>query len=198
FTPFRDEGRDGYDTVEWAAAQPWCSGRVGVYGPSYLGVTTLLAARGRPPSLRCAVPIGTADDSFNDWVYRGGAFNLEFAAGWARGIAALNAERLDAALRQQFVQDLRRGQAGPFACPLAQSPGPSVPGAAPWWSDWLAHDRRDDYWLEMSPARDYTEYNVPMLHIGGWWDLFVAGAPRDHHGERAPRQNAPPPSTARA
>jgi putative CocE/NonD family hydrolase len=64
-------------------------------------------------------------------------------------------------------------------------PGLSVPGAAPWWHEWLTHDRRDEYWLTMSPARDYTEYEVPMLHIGGWWDLFAAGTVRNYQGLRA-------------
>src|SRR5262249_52012372 len=110
FTPFQDEGRDGYDTVEWAAAQPWCDGKTGVYGPSYMGATTLLAARERPPSLRCAVPFVAADDFYDDWVYRGGAFQHGFAAGWARGVAAVNVQRLDAGLREQFVQDIRKAE----------------------------------------------------------------------------------------
>jgi putative CocE/NonD family hydrolase len=56
---------------------------------------------------------------------------------------------------------------------------------AAWWQDWLAHDRRDEYWTAMSPARDYTEYEVPMLHVGGWWDLFAAGTVRNYQGLRA-------------
>ena len=67
FEPFHDDAEDGYDTVEWAASQPWCDGNVGIYGPSYVGATTLLAARERPPSLRCAIPIITADDYYDGW-----------------------------------------------------------------------------------------------------------------------------------
>lgn len=185
FTPFVDEGRDGYDTVEWVAAQPWCDGRVGVYGPSYLGVTTLLAARERPPSLRCALPIVTADDYFNDWVYRGGAFQLDFAGGWAQGVAAVSAQRLAAGPpARRRGRDPAAGR-GRHVRPLTALAGVSDHEIAPWWSEWLKHDRRDDYWVAMSPARDYAEYTVPMFHLGGWWDLFAAGTVRNYQGMRA-------------
>ena len=185
FTPFRDEGPDGFDTVEWAAAQSWCNGNVGIFGPSYLGATTILAARERPPSLRCAIPFVTADDYFNDWVYRGGAFQLGFAAGWARGVAAVAAQRLGGTTLAAFIGDVQRAGTGTSSRPLAQAPGVSVPEVAPWWADWLEHDRRDDYWEALSPARNYAEYDVPMLHIGGWWDLFAAGTLRNYQGLRA-------------
>ncbi len=55
FTPYVHDAADGYDTVEWSARQPWSNGETGVFGCSYLGLTTLLAAREAPPSLRCAI-----------------------------------------------------------------------------------------------------------------------------------------------
>ena len=55
FVPYVHDAPDGYDTVEWAARQPWSNGRTGVFGCSYLGLTTLLAAREAPPSLKCAI-----------------------------------------------------------------------------------------------------------------------------------------------
>ena len=119
FTPFQDEGPDGYDTIEWTAAQPWCDGNVGAYGPSYLGVTTLLAARERPPSLRCAIPLVTVDDYYRDWVYQGGAFKLSFALGWALGIAMAGARRLDAETRERLG---RRSAASISAATSVRSP----------------------------------------------------------------------------
>ena len=52
FVPYRNEGRDGYDTIEWCAAQPWSNGNVGTMGGSYLGRIQWLAALEHPPHLR--------------------------------------------------------------------------------------------------------------------------------------------------
>jgi uncharacterized protein len=54
--PYFQEGRDGYDTIEWAARQSWSDGRVGTFGLSYLGAVQWLAAVEGPPSLRAMVP----------------------------------------------------------------------------------------------------------------------------------------------
>ena len=53
---FMDQGDDGYDTIEWAAAQPWCDGNVGTFGHSYYAYTQLTAAVRRPPHLKCICP----------------------------------------------------------------------------------------------------------------------------------------------
>ena len=52
FTPFASEPDDGVDTIEWCARQPWCNGRVGMYGPSYLGMAQFAAAVQAPPALQ--------------------------------------------------------------------------------------------------------------------------------------------------
>ena len=83
FNPFHQEGPDGYDTIEWLAAQPWCDGTTAIYGPSYVGATTMLGAREAPPSLRCAIPIITSDDYYDGLdLSRAGRFS---SASWACG-----------------------------------------------------------------------------------------------------------------
>ena len=57
FNCFTDEARDGYDTIEWAARQPWADGKVGMYGASYMGATQWLAATQAPPSLKAMVAV---------------------------------------------------------------------------------------------------------------------------------------------
>src|SRR5215831_2949330 len=59
FDPYRQEGRDGYDIIEWAAAQPWSTGSVGTYGLSYPGAVQWLAAVESPPHLKAMVPAMT-------------------------------------------------------------------------------------------------------------------------------------------
>src|SRR5205814_1051492 len=82
FRFFHHEQEDGYDTVEWCAAQPWSNGRVGMYGGSYVGLTQWQAAIARPPSLRAIVPSMTASDYYHGWAYDGGAFQLGFNLSW--------------------------------------------------------------------------------------------------------------------
>ena len=187
FQPFHQEIDDGYDTIEWTAAQDWCNGDTAVYGPSYVGATTMLAARSQPPSLRCAVPIITADDYYDGWTYQGGAFQLGFIGLWGSGLAATG----------YLQQEHRRPQAGGAATmqaltgnafrllgsrPLADMPGIGMEGVAPYWHDWLQHETRDDFWESVCHSADYSRFQVPMLHIGGWFDIFGIGTVRNYRG----------------
>ena len=82
FIPFHDDGwgtnRDGYDTVEWIAAQPWCDGNVGTIGGSYAGATQYRLAPTRPSHLRAMYVRESSADYWAEWVYHGGAFELGF------------------------------------------------------------------------------------------------------------------------
>jgi putative CocE/NonD family hydrolase len=78
FNCFTDEARDGYDTIEHLARQPWTDGKVGMFGASYMGVTQWLAATQNPPSLKAIAPSITASDYHDGWTYQGGAFALFF------------------------------------------------------------------------------------------------------------------------
>ena len=76
--PFRDEGRDGYDTIEWAARQPWSTGKVGSQGGSYLGNNQWLAGALAPPHLVAMFPAVAATSIYHNWAYFGGVFRLSF------------------------------------------------------------------------------------------------------------------------
>lgn len=92
WTCFTSETLDGYDTIEWAAHQPWADGQVGTWGSSYMGVTQWLAATQTPPSLKAMAPALTASDYHNGWTYQGGAFSLGFNLSWT--MTALAPDRL--------------------------------------------------------------------------------------------------------
>ncbi|MDA8252480.1 MAG: CocE/NonD family hydrolase [Rhodospirillales bacterium] len=65
-------GDDGYDAIEWMAKQPWCNGRVGMVGPSLLGISQWLAAKEAPPHLRAIVPEVACGDCYDYLWYPGG------------------------------------------------------------------------------------------------------------------------------
>src|SRR6185437_2834002 len=87
---FVDEPRDGYDTIEYVARQPWADGQVGSFGASYMGATQWLAATQVPPSLKAMVPSITASDYHDGWTYQGGAFSLFFNVSWLMTNLALD------------------------------------------------------------------------------------------------------------
>ncbi|MGA8234571.1 MAG: CocE/NonD family hydrolase, partial [Candidatus Acidiferrales bacterium] len=67
FYTFKNEGVDGYDTIEWAAALPYSDGRVAMYGGSYVGATQWLAAMLHPPHLVAIAPTVTASNYHDGW-----------------------------------------------------------------------------------------------------------------------------------
>ena len=79
---------DGYDAIETVAAQPWSTGRVGMVGISFAGISQLFVARSRPPHLDAITPLSVIDDTWRGTLYPGGIYNDGFAKGWAE-------ERLD-------------------------------------------------------------------------------------------------------
>src|SRR3989449_8676126 len=82
FNPHFQEGRDGADTIAWAAVQPWSRGVVGTFGGSYLGCTQWLAAREQPHALRAMAPAVTPSDMYEGMAYQGGA-NVLHGLRWA-------------------------------------------------------------------------------------------------------------------
>ncbi|MCB0155932.1 MAG: CocE/NonD family hydrolase, partial [Anaerolineae bacterium] len=86
------ETQDGYDTVEWLAAQPWCNGRVGMWGISYGGFTSIQVAMLQPPSLKAIVPMYATDDRYTDDVhYIGGCLTASELSQYALSQVGMNA-----------------------------------------------------------------------------------------------------------
>jgi putative CocE/NonD family hydrolase len=190
FDPFRQEASDGEDTIGWAAAQPWCSGDVGMLGPSYLGAAQLLAAARQPARLKAIAPSITASDYHEGWTYQGGALQLGFIVTWATMILGLG----DVAAR------LGRGEAQPadigavvaasdrLGDLFRHSPTDSLSHLdeiAPYWRDWLGHPAYDAFWRSLAPRERYADVTVPALNIGGWYDLFLSGTLENYRGLRA-------------
>lgn len=185
FYPFRHEMDDGYDSVEWAARLPGSNGEVGMLGFSYQGATQLLAAVTRPPSLRAIAPGFTASQYYDGWTYNGGALALAFACHWANILAVGNAMRLgDETGTNDLLASLGSAPSWFWSLPLSEYP-PLRGDHAPYFFDWIEHHEYDDYWRRWSIDEDYGRIDVPALHFGGWYDVFLSGTVKNFRGIRA-------------
>jgi putative CocE/NonD family hydrolase len=190
FTCFVDEARDGYDTIEWAARQPWADGQVGTFGASYVGVTQWLGATQTPPSLKVMVPSITASDYHDGWTYQGGAFSLFFNVSWVMtslGLGRLMREReqnpqarKELAAVMNSIDAMRQTTEH---LPLREFP--MFQTGAPYFFDWLAHPYYDDYWRKLCIEESYDKIDVPALNVGGWYDIFQRGTIRNYTGMKA-------------
>jgi uncharacterized protein len=154
-----DETRDGYDAVEWLAAQPWCDGGVGMWGISYGGFTAIQVAALRPPHLRAIVPVMATDDRYLDDVhYRGGCVTVSELSQYAVSQVAMNAMPPDASFRGTAWLDEWRAR---------------LDATPPWLFAWLRHQTDGPYWRQGSLAPDYDAIEVPIFNIGGWHDSYV-------------------------
>jgi putative CocE/NonD family hydrolase len=186
FSEFTDDRNDGYDSVEWAAQLPGSSGKVGMYGSSYVGATQWLAAETAPPHLTTIVPANTASDYYDGWTYENGAFRLNFVEPWAMESIVLSAakNRGDTTVVQQLTQDSMNIATWLRYAPYRNFP-PFHPGdgaVAPYFYDWIAHRADGPYWQRWAPAQHYAAIGIPVLHIEGWYDAFLAGGVRNFTG----------------
>jgi putative CocE/NonD family hydrolase len=190
FDCFTIEARDGYDTIEWAARQPWSNGKVGTYGASYMGATQWLAATESPPSLKAMVPSITASDYHDGWTYQGGAFSLFFNVSWTMAALAPPSLLRDRAKSPELGAELGRtlGAIDTMLEAMKHMPLREFPMfrmGAPYFFDWLAHPSYDDYWRRICIEEHHPKINVPALNIGGWYDVFQGGTVRNFLGMRS-------------
>ena len=195
FYVFRDDINDGYDTVEWAAAQPWSSGKVGMCGTSYVGATQWLSAITSPPHLAAIVPNMTASNYHEGWTYQGGAFELGFNVSWSlnqltlanfKNISSKNlssGKPVPQERRQELIEAVDSMRTAFGTLPLKEFPYLKG-GLADYFYDWIAHPEYDDYWKELCIEENHSRVMAPALNIGGWYDIFLGGTIRNYLGMR--------------
>jgi len=188
FYAFRDDIDDGYDTVEWAATQTWSNGKVGMYGASYVGATQWLAATSRPPHLVTIVPTVTASNYHDGWTYQGGAFELGFNMSWTLLQLTLanfknvsGVENIPRERRSTLIHDVDNMNEGFDFLPTKDFPGLDS-GLAKYYYDWLAHPDFDEYWQKFCIEDKHSDIDVPAMHFGGWYDIFLGGTIRNYLG----------------
>ena len=189
FYPFRDDGagvsRDGYDSVEWAAAQPWSDGNVGTFGGSYAGATQYRNALSRPPHLRAMFVWQSAADYYREWVYHGGAFELGFNMAWARNVTHTNLARLAHGGeydRLNGVLERAAEEQQDWYGRLPLHPCRYLEGLSDWYNDWLEHPEDGPYWWQFSIEKHHDQIETPIYHLGGWFDVFLAGTLTNYTG----------------
>jgi len=185
--PFKHEQADGFDTVEWAAALPYSDGKVGMIGASYVGATQMLAAIAHPPHLVAIAPNMTASNYHDGWTYQGGAFEQWFDQNWTSQLAQNSLQRLIGEHTNALVGTPTLPLANYSVFNFGQLPADALLTAAiaPYYLDWLAHPDYDDYWKQWSIEEHFSDIAVPMLQVGGWYDIFNAGTLRNYMGAKA-------------
>ena len=184
FYPYTQEGRDGYDTLEWAARQPWSNGKVATFGGSYLAAVQNSLAVLHPPQLvGMFIEIG-ASNYFDEGAYRGGEFallhNLVYSMSF--GVDGHDAEA-NPAVRASMLDDMEKPNlaawmlAFPFA--PASSPLAVSPTMNRWFQDMVDHPTFDSYWRQNGYdfEDEYKQVpDVPIYFQSGWYDLFEHGS----------------------
>jgi putative CocE/NonD family hydrolase len=194
FTPIFQEQDDGYDTVEWAAAQPWSNGRVAMSGTSYFGVTQWQAALTAPPHLAAFAPGQTASDYHDNWTYQNGVFDLWFGQSWILHFFAPDAYRRQLiatgmspgealAASDRYLAD-KRAEIPHWVSKVPLADLPEFRTLAPYYYDWLAHPNYDDYWARVDVEAHVGRVTAPALVSGAWGDLFAVGSVRSFEGMR--------------
>jgi putative CocE/NonD family hydrolase len=193
FEPYRNEGYDGFDSIEWAAIQPWSNGVVGTYGLSYPGAVQWLAAVQSPPHLVAMAPAMTYSSPRN-FFYMNGAFDLswlpwiyQYIAPDARvrlGLAGITTDA-DAEIRWAEVADDYES-----FLPLAELP--YLRQEAPYYFEWLRHPPESPWWDWAEIRTRYPEVGAAVLNLSGWHDdsYGTEGAATNYNGIAASRRES--------
>ncbi len=174
FYPLRRDAEDGYDTIEWCAAQSWCNGKVGSFGFSIPGINQLLAAALKPPHLVTAVPGFYPGGMYEGFTHVGGTFGLAAVMDWGVLIAGEAVKRRgDASLLAAVGDAASYGGRWPAAMALRDIPLLVEPDILPFLKDYLEHPDHDSYWDEWELAPRLPDVDIPCLHVSGWYDSFI-------------------------
>ena len=164
---------DAVEVIAWLAAQPWCTGRVGMMGKSWGGFNALQVAALRPPALTCIITVCSTDDRYADDVhYMGGCLNVANIS-WAFSMFMRNPRPPDPTVVGERWREMWRAR---------------LKHNRPWIIEWLSHQRRDTYWQHGSVCEDFTAIQCPVYAIGGWSDSYSNAIPRLMAGLKVPRK----------
>lgn len=149
---------DGLEVLKWIAAQPWCTGKVGIFGLSWGGFNGLQLAALQPPELGAVISVCSSDSRYTDDVHYMGGCLLTDNLSWASTMFGFNScppdpEVVGERWREMWLERLE--------------------GSGLWLKNWLEHQHQDDFWKHGSVCEDYSAIKVPVLAVSGWADGYT-------------------------
>ncbi len=198
FAPYQNEGKDGYDTIEWAAQQPWSDGNVGTFGLSYPGAVQWLAAVENPPHLKAMIPAMTFSTPRN-FFYSGGLFDGSWLEWVWMNIApdARSRKHLEGPKTSEEAAAAWKNQHERMEGYLPLRDLPDLKQVAPFYYDWLAHPPADPWWDWAELRGKYDRVHCAVLNFSGWYDEAYGpdGATTNFNGLQAARKSWTEPAT---
>lgn len=176
FDPFHFERADGEATLEWIADQPWFTGSVGMFGPSYLGLVQWAVVADPPPQLK-ALAMQVTTSHVRDVIYPGGTFALETGAFWVNQVN-IQEEPPPRLLWKMFTG---RGKVALAytTLPLRDADTRVHGSTIPYYQDWLDHEAADDPWWDSVDWSKKVDDAPPTSMVAGWYDIFLPSQLRD-------------------
>ena len=168
FIPYRDEGKDGFDAIEWCSAQPWSTGKVATVGGSYTGKNQWLAAVLQPPHLTAMIAMVTPSDPFVEWPT---GVPIPMDISWHHFTSGHALQNLDAVAWDKVHRHL----------PLLTM-DEAVGRPLPFWREMFEHAQLDDWWEPQRYQNKFDRVKVPVLHLSGWYDDEQVGTPLNFAG----------------
>ncbi|MBB6108722.1 hypothetical protein SAMN05421821_10243 [Mucilaginibacter lappiensis] len=170
-----DEASDTYDTIDWLLKNiPDNNGKAGIYGISYDGWTSIIAAADPHPALKAASEQATPSDMFmNDDFHHNGAFRLSYGFEYSVLTEAAKTDSLyDFGEYDTYDWYLRLG-------PLSNINKMYAHSSLPTWNNFIAHPNYDAFWQKQALAYRLDYPRIPIQHVGGWWDEEDMVGPQD-------------------
>lgn len=173
FRFFKDDLEDGYDAIEWIAEQSWCDENVGMHGASYLGSTQLLAARMKPPALKCIMPTAFVGNFTLYFPFARGVPHRGWYMQWHKVADAEGMDELDCKYGDMIA--LEHPKWGPAFRhrPLIEAADEVLSGdKLDSWRETVSHPLDDDFWAPVHFTDDQlAELDIPIFITDGWYDM---------------------------
>ena len=184
FTLMKHEARDGFDMVNWLAAQPWSNGKVGTYGCSYLSEVQMQLAKLRNPHHAAMIPQAGGGVNRYDALIWGGAIELALGFGWMYGNGSKVFLKPPPGAPEDFysrlgdyfnpapvVPDIRFPELWrslPLVDMMQKAGGPPTD-----WEDFVSHEPADPWWDQLGYLKETDRFDVPALLVNSWYDFGV-------------------------